>query len=144
VLATAFGVLVEPILSAAPMTFDGQLLALAPRFAISIATTLAFAWVEVARQGALAALAADAEGLIEVPPEPPPRAMPGAPPRRTEAWALRPPPIAVQPKTPERPREPAAEIVVEALPVSEEPILEALPVAEEPPADPTGAPHDRR
>src|SRR6267143_1715681 len=48
------------------------LLALAPRLAAGLAFGAVFAWLEVARQGALAALAADAEGLIDVPAEPPP------------------------------------------------------------------------
>ena len=64
-----------------------ELLALAPRAAIGLAAAAVFGWLEVARMGAFAALAADAEGLIEpeAPPEPPP----------------------------------AAELVVEALPVAE-------------------------
>ena len=48
------------------------LVALPPRLAAGLAFGAVFAWLEVARQGALAALAADAEGLIDVPPEPPP------------------------------------------------------------------------
>ena len=51
-----------------------QLLALPPRLAVALAFGVVFAWLEVARQGALAALAADAEGLIELPPQPPPPA----------------------------------------------------------------------
>ena len=49
-----------------------QLLAVPLRIAVWLAFAVVFAWLEVARQGALAALAADAEGLIDVPPEPPP------------------------------------------------------------------------
>ncbi|HYY53508.1 MAG TPA: hypothetical protein VE755_11575 [Myxococcales bacterium] len=51
-----------------------ELLALAPRAAIGLAAAAVFGWLEVARMGAFAALAADAEGLIEpeAPPEPPP------------------------------------------------------------------------
>ena len=48
------------------------LLALAPRLAATLAFGAVFAWLEVGRQGALAALVADAEGLIDVPPERPP------------------------------------------------------------------------
>jgi hypothetical protein len=48
------------------------IVALAPRLAAGLAFGAVFAWLEVARQGALAALAADAEGLIDVPAEPPP------------------------------------------------------------------------
>ncbi|HYZ88073.1 MAG TPA: hypothetical protein VE620_02140 [Myxococcales bacterium] len=51
-----------------------QLLAVPLRIAVWLAFAAVFAWLEVARQGALAALAADAEGLIELPPEPPPPA----------------------------------------------------------------------
>ena len=53
------------------------LLALPPRLAAGLAFGAVFAWLEVARQGALAALVADAEGLIDLPPEPPP--LPPAP-----------------------------------------------------------------
>ena len=51
-----------------------ELLALAPRAAIALAAGVVLGWLEVGRMGALAALAADAEGLIEpqAPPEPPP------------------------------------------------------------------------
>ena len=51
-----------------------ELLALAPRAAIGLAAAAVFGWLEVARMGAFAALAADAEGLIapEAPPEPAP------------------------------------------------------------------------
>jgi len=50
------------------------LMALAPRAAVALATGAVLAWLEVGRMGALAALVADAEGLIEpqAPPEPPP------------------------------------------------------------------------
>ena len=67
-----------------------ELLALGPRLAIALAGAAVYGWLEVARMGALAALVADAEGLIEAPPgeEPPP----------------------------------AAELVVEALPVEDEPV----------------------
>jgi hypothetical protein len=49
-----------------------ELLAVAPRIAVGLATAAVFAWLEVGRMGALSALAADAEGLIA--PEEPPRA----------------------------------------------------------------------
>jgi len=50
-----------------------QFLALAPRIATGLAAAVVFAWLEVARMGALAALAADAEGLIDTGlVEPPP------------------------------------------------------------------------
>ena len=51
-----------------------EFLALAPRAAIALAAAAVFGWLEVARMGAFAALAADAEGLIapQTPPEPPP------------------------------------------------------------------------
>jgi hypothetical protein len=53
-----------------------QMIALAPRAAVALGTGAVFAWLEVGRMGALAALAADAEGLIEAPapPEAPPAA----------------------------------------------------------------------
>jgi hypothetical protein len=51
-----------------------ELLAFAPRAATGLAAGVVFGWLEVARMGALAALVADAEGLIEPPAplEPPP------------------------------------------------------------------------
>jgi hypothetical protein len=49
-----------------------ELLALAPRAAIGLAAGVVFGWLEVGRMGALAALAADAEGLIEPPAAPQP------------------------------------------------------------------------
>lgn len=48
-----------------------ELLALAPRAAIGLAAAAVFGWLEVGRMAALAAIAADAEGLI-APQEPPP------------------------------------------------------------------------
>jgi hypothetical protein len=50
------------------------LLALAPRIGAGLAFGAVFAWLEVARQASLAALVADGEGLIELPPETPPPA----------------------------------------------------------------------
>jgi len=51
-----------------------ELVALAPRAAVALAAAAVFGWLEVARMGALAAVAADAEGLIEpqLPLEPAP------------------------------------------------------------------------
>jgi hypothetical protein len=49
-----------------------ELLALAPRAAIGLAAAAVFAWLEVGRMAALASIAADAEGLIAPPQEPPP------------------------------------------------------------------------
>ena len=64
------------LLSAGSLDPRGQALALAPHAAIALAAAAVFGWLEVGRMGALAALAADAEGLIEpgAPPEPPPTA----------------------------------------------------------------------
>ncbi|HWE24391.1 MAG TPA: hypothetical protein VG496_10700 [Myxococcales bacterium] len=53
-----------------------QVLSVPLRIAVWLAFAVVFAWLEVARQGALAALAAAAEGLIDLPPEPPPAAVP--------------------------------------------------------------------
>jgi len=53
------------------------LLAVPPRLAAGLAFGTVFSWLEVGRQGALAALVADAEGLIDLPPESPP--LPPAP-----------------------------------------------------------------
>jgi hypothetical protein len=83
----------------------GELLALAPRIAVGLAAAAFFAWLEVGRQGALAALSADAEGLIELPEEEPPRG---------------PVPSVLQ-----RP-----EVVVEAV-LEAEPVVEALPAPED-------------
>jgi hypothetical protein len=54
---------------------DAALLGLAPRIALGLAFAAVFAWLEVGRMGALAAIACDAEGLLgpdhgEHPPEP--------------------------------------------------------------------------
>jgi len=58
-----------------PGAFDPrvELLAFAPRLAVGLAAAAVFAWLEVGRMGALAALAADEAGLIEPGAgEPPP------------------------------------------------------------------------
>ena len=107
-VVAALGTLVSGVLSGgALLSANAELLSLAPRVAVGLAFAAVFSWLEVGRQGALAALAADAEGLIDLPPEPPPR--------------------AAVPAVLERPRE---ERVIEALPVDE--VIEALPVDAEP------------
>ena len=152
--ATAGGALAGFVSASTDLDGGGMLLALAPRAALTLATGAIFAWLETARQGALAALAADAEGLITVPEEPAPVLPPPGPAARRaawrvpEAWELRPPKVAVQPQP--RPGErargepPAAlqggsteEEVIEALPVPEEqePVIEALPAPPEPNAE---------
>jgi hypothetical protein len=119
VVATAGTMLTGVVSGTAVFDGDMQLLALAPRIAAGLATGVMFAWLEVGRQGALAAIAADAEGLIEHQPEPRPH--------------------APAPAVLERPRAP--EPVIEALPVDEaepvpqaEPVIDALP-DDEPPGD---------
>jgi hypothetical protein len=68
VVATAAGTITGAISGAAFFNPEAELLALAPRIAVGLAAAAVFAWLEVGRQGALAALAADAEGLIQPPP----------------------------------------------------------------------------
>ena len=60
--------------SAPFFNLPAEFLALAPRAAIGLAAAAVVGWLEVARMGAFAALAAGAEGLIapEAPPEPAP------------------------------------------------------------------------
>jgi hypothetical protein len=128
-IAAAF-CLLELVVAAAAAALTGSLngsfdparaiVAVAPRLAIGIASACVLAWLETGRQGALAALAADAEGLIEHPPEPVARRIP-------EPWELRPPKGA---------RAPPAEEVIEAEPVLDanapaEPVIEALPAPDE-------------
>ncbi len=109
-LVAAMGTLLTGVLSGgALLNPDAELLALAPRVAVGLALAAVFAWLEIGRQGALAALAADAEGLIARPPEP-----------------RRPTPV------PAVLARPFPEPVIEALPVEQ--VIEALPVAEPPPA----------
>ncbi len=91
VLATAAGAIGGAISSTSLFDPDLELLALAPRIALGLATAAVLSWLEVARLGALAALAADAEGLVPTPSE-----------------EISPPPA------------PMAEPVIEALPVAEE------------------------
>jgi hypothetical protein len=69
VVATAAGTITGVISSSAFFDPDAELLALAPRIAVGLAAAAVFAWLEVGRQGALAALVADAEGLIQPPAE---------------------------------------------------------------------------
>jgi hypothetical protein len=91
VVATAAGAIGGAISSTSLFDPDLELLALAPRIALGLATAAVLSWLEVARLGALAALAADAEGLVPTPPE------------------------EISP-----PHAPMAEPVIEALPVAEE------------------------
>ena len=115
VAATALGGLLGPMV-AEDWSLDTQLFAFGPRIALTIATTTVLAFLELARQGALAALATDAEGLLTLPPEPVivQSRQYSQQRRAVQAWELRPPAIAVQPLTPEAP-----EPVIEALPVPE-------------------------
>jgi hypothetical protein len=83
IVQLAFGLLQLIVASAAGL-FSGvvlggfdprvQLLSIPLRIAVGLAFAVVFAWLDVGRLGALAALVADAEGLIELPSEPPPRA----------------------------------------------------------------------
>jgi hypothetical protein len=104
VVAT-MGTMLTGVLAGGPLLdANAELLAIAPRLAVGLALGAVFSWLEIGRQGALAALAADADGLIEVPEEP-----------RSSG----PVPAVLQ-----RPRaEPEA--VIEAL--LDEPVIEALP-----------------
>lgn len=91
IVATTAGMLTGMVSGDLLFDPDTALLALAPRFAIGLATAVVLAWLEVGRMGALAALALDAEGLIE-----------------SAAGPVTPPPV------------PLAEPVIEAIPVDEE------------------------
>jgi hypothetical protein len=112
-VALVAGAAVAAALSSANVLLDPQsaFLSIPARVAVSIAFGAVFAWLEVARKGSLAAIAADDDGLIEEPPPPP------SPP-------------------------PPAELVVEALPVFEEPVVEALPAPEEPVVEALPVPED--
>ena len=68
--ASVAGMLTGVISSTALFDPDLELLALAPRIAVGLATAVVFAWLEVGRMAALCALALDAEGLIEAVPAP--------------------------------------------------------------------------
>ena len=67
IAATAMGMMTGVLSSRTGLDLDAEFLALAPRVAAGLAFAAVFAWLEVGRMGALAALAADAEGLIETP-----------------------------------------------------------------------------
>ena len=116
-MVATLGTLVTGVLSSRALLNPGvELLALAPRIAVGLALAAVFAWLEVGRQGALAALAADTEGLIPLPPEPSPRAPVPA--------VLERPAAAIP-----------GEAVIDALPVDEVPgeaVIDALPVDEVP------------
>jgi hypothetical protein len=73
-IAATVAAMLTSLLSGAPLLDPrAELLALAPRIAVGLAAAAVFAWLEVARMAALAALAADAEGLIDTAfVEPPP------------------------------------------------------------------------
>jgi hypothetical protein len=145
--------------STVDLSAGAQLLALAPRGAVAVAAAVVVAWLETARQGAFAILAADQAGLIDLPEEEQHGGEPGSAWRRAgrgrpeeprrlrripEPWELRP----RQPASPPRPSTAAdepGEPVVEALPVdeaaqAEEPVVEALPLPEEAPAASEPAP----
>jgi hypothetical protein len=73
IAATVAAMLTGLLPGAVPPDLRAELLALAPRLAIGLAAAAVFAWLEVARMAALAALSADAEGLIDTAlVEPPP------------------------------------------------------------------------
>jgi hypothetical protein len=73
-IAATVAAMLSSLLSGATLLDPGaELLALAPRAAVGLAAAAVFAWLEVGRMAALAALAADAEGLIDTAfLEPPP------------------------------------------------------------------------
>src|SRR5438477_5183775 len=68
IAATAMGMVTGVLSTTTGFDLDVEFLALAPRIAAGLAFAAVFAWLEVGRMGALAALAADAEGLSEPPP----------------------------------------------------------------------------
>lgn len=116
----------------AALDAGAQLVAIAPRLALYIATAAVVAWLEIGRQGALAALVAGDAGLLEMPDEPPARASvptslerPTPPEPIIEALPVEPiiEALAVEPVIEALP----VEQVIEALPV--EPIVETRPVA---------------
>jgi len=101
-VALVAGGVVAAALSSANVLLDPQsaFFSVPARVAASIAFGAVFAWLEVARKGSLAAIAADDDGLIEGPPPPP------SPPPPVE-------PVVEALPVPEEP-------VVEALPVPED------------------------
>jgi hypothetical protein len=112
-VALVSGMAVAVALSSADVGLDPANMAFSipARVAVSIAFGALFAWLDVARKGSLAALAADDDGLIEGPVTPPSGSAPFAP-------------IVEALPVPEEP-------IIEALPIPEEPIVDALPVPEE-------------
>ncbi len=126
VVAT-MGTMLTGVLAGGPLLdAHAELLALAPRLAVGLALAAVFAWLEIGRQGALAALAADADGLIELPDDPQPSG---------------PVPAVLERPRPERVIEALpAEPIIEAL--LDEPVVEALPVDPEEEAPPAAAPTD--
>lgn len=79
IVASVAGLLTGAISGTVFLDPDAEMLALAPRIAVGLAAAAVLAWLEVARMGALSALALDAEGLMGEPepaPEPPPLAEP--------------------------------------------------------------------
>jgi hypothetical protein len=112
-VALVSGMAVAVALSSADVGLDpgNTALSIPARVAVSIAFGAVFAWLEVARKGSLAALAADDDGLIEGPVTPPSGSAPFEP-------------IVEALPVPEEP-------IIEALPVPEEEVVEALPVPEE-------------
>lgn len=69
--AAVAGALVGLVSGTAFLDPPVELIALAPRAAIALAAAAVYAWLEVGRMGALAAIAADAEGLLEAQQPPP-------------------------------------------------------------------------
>ena len=121
VVAVAFLVL-ELIVGAAAATLIGPsggsldpaalVFSMGARIGLAIASAVVFAWLAMGRQGALAAIAADAEGLLPKAPEPRP------PPRVPQAWELRPPPGHTAP---------AQEKIIEGLFADADPAPEQVP-----------------
>jgi hypothetical protein len=95
VLAGASGGLTAAV-SAAGISPRVQVLAIPARIAVWLALAAVFAWLETGKQAALAALAADDEGLIQ-PAEPPPA------PRVIEALPVAEPVVDALPGEPELP-----------------------------------------
>lgn len=85
------GTLGGVISSTSLLDLDAQALALWPRLALGLAAAAVFSWLDVGRQGALAAIAADAEGLIEHVP------LPGPAPRTLERPAAQGPVVEALP-----------------------------------------------
>jgi hypothetical protein len=109
IVALVSGGAVAVALSSADVGLDpgNTAFSIPARVAVSIAFGAVLAWLEVARKGSLAALAADDDGLIEGRSPEPERPAP-------------PEPIVEALPVPEEP-------IVEALPVPEEDVVEALP-----------------